>query len=81
MPTSPGQITELCFSCGQTFAFGQNAYHGRVVPKYQIMVCRQCYDANWGGWAPFVERKLLVHLKAKGLEVPARNAQGLLPRD
>lgn len=81
MALPPGQITELCFSCGQSFAFGQNAYHGRFIPNYQIMVCRGCNDANWEGWAPFVEGKLLAHLKAKGLEVPARNAQGLLPRD
>jgi hypothetical protein len=69
-----------CECCGSQFQFGADVYDGKKLPAYDMMVCMGCYQANWDGWAPHYEPKILAHLEAKGIPVPERNAQGWLPR-
>jgi hypothetical protein len=45
------------------------------------MTCNKCYAANFDGWAPKLEEKVTRNLKAKGLNIPERNTNGLLPRE
>jgi hypothetical protein len=72
---------ESCFTCGQGYQYGPSIYAGEHLPTYDVAVCSTCYGANWDGWAPVHERKLLAHLVATGRPVPSRNAKGWLPRD
>jgi hypothetical protein len=69
-----------CFTCGHPFQMGPHRY-GAFIPRYQISVCRTCYEANWDGWSPRHDERLIEYLKASGLPVPKRNAKGWLPRD
>ena len=69
-----------CFTCGDEFQFGPNIYAGTHIRAYNITVCRTCYSANWDGWAPSYEPKILKHLEEKGLPTPERNSKGWLPR-
>lgn len=70
-----------CVCCGQDFQFGPHLYDGKVARLYgNAAVCLTCWDANWDGWSPSVEPQFLKILEDKGLPVPARNAQGWLPR-
>jgi hypothetical protein len=75
------RITYACFACGRVFEMGPQTYDGTFIPRYDIRVCRTCYVENWDGWGPFIERRLLAHLKESGIAVPPRNANGWLPRD
>ncbi len=70
-----------CFFCGREFQCGPNRYDGKFLSNYKIEVCRQCYDANWDGWAPHYEEKLIAHLRQNNIVVPARNGNGGIPRD
>ncbi len=70
-----------CGICGRKHQMGPHAYEGTFVPRYQIQVCQICYSANWDGWGPDAERKLIPHLTANGLPIPQRNSKGWLPRD
>ena len=70
-----------CELCGSTFQFGPGRYDGKHIAAYNLTVCQGSYVGNWDGWAPHYESKILDHLKAKGLPVPKRNSQDLLPRD
>ena len=70
-----------CALCGMTFQFGPGRYDRKHIPGYNLTVCKGCYDGNWDGWAPQWEAKILQHLQEKGLPVPKRNSQDLLPRD
>jgi hypothetical protein len=70
-----------CFMCDRDFQWGPHIYEGRRIPKYDIDVCNTCYQANWDGWAPHLEKKLIRYLKEKGLPIPERNAKGWLPRE
>ncbi len=70
-----------CFFCGGRFRFGNHIYNGQHIARYQVTVCRSCYDGNWDGWAPRYETRLIAHLQDKAISVPARNAKGWLPRD
>ena len=69
-----------CDICRSPFRYGTR-YDGHVVERYQITVCRRCYDSNASGWSPAHEAMILGHLKARGLSAPSRNAKELLPRD
>ena len=76
-------IMSVCFMCGEQFQMGPppHLYDGKYIRRYDIAICRMCYDANWDGWAPLWEEQLIRHLKEKGLEIPERNEKGWLPRD
>lgn len=69
-----------CFTCGGEFQFGPHVYDGRHIAAYDMTFCMGCYGGNWDGWAPRYEPRILAHLKDKGLEAPARNEGGYLPR-
>jgi hypothetical protein len=68
-----------CGVCGSRFQSGRHIYDGKRLPEYDLGVCNICLDANRDGWALDIEPKILQHLKAKGLPVPKRNKNGLLP--
>jgi hypothetical protein len=79
-------MTELkfmrhCDLCNSEFQHGPHRYDGRHIPKYDLLVCSGCYEGNWDGWGGYVEAQFLMHLRTKGLPVPARNAKGFFPRD
>jgi hypothetical protein len=65
--------SEPCFPCQRNPA-------EKYVERYDISVCRVCWDGNWDGWARDYETRIIEHLKQKGLPVPVRNVWGLLPR-
>ena len=73
-------IMMRCFTCGGEFPFGPHRYDGKHIPAYQFTVCSGCYSANWDGWGPMFEEKILKHLEENGLPVPARRGDWL-PRD
>ena len=71
-----------CDVCGQPYQHGPHKYEGHGLASYgSIFVCDTCWQANWDGWAPHFEPVLLAHLARLGLQVPTRNAMGLLPRE
>jgi len=70
-----------CPVCEQQFKYGPHIYDGIRSHLYDMLVCRRCWSANWDGWAPHFESKLIKHIKEKGLPIPKRNAQGLFPRE
>lgn len=75
------QLMMNCDLCGARFQFGPNRYAGNFVERYQMLVCRTCWEGSWDGYGPFYEAKILAHLEEKGLPVPERNAEGWLPRE
>ena len=81
-------LTYRCFLCGKQFERYSHVYssqysgiRGRYVGRYMIEACDVCYESNLDGWALRHERRLVAHLTKKGLPIPERNANGLLPRD
>ncbi len=81
MKTESQKIILTCELCGQKYQMGPHKYDGKYIPRYKLGVCKTCYQNNWDGWAQHCEEKILTHLKEKGIDVPQRNEQGLLPRD
>ena len=75
------KILIRCDVCDKRFEFGPDRFEGRPNDKYSIMVCDGCYSANWDGWASQYEERITRYLKAKGLQMPNRNDNGLLPRE
>lgn len=75
------KVMIMCGICGNGFQMGPNQYDGKWIPRYQLSVCRSCYEGNWDGWGPVAEEKLLPHLREKGIEIPERNSKGWIPRD
>ncbi len=70
-----------CDLCGSEFQMGAHRYDGKRAPRYDIVVCLPCYEANGDGWNPRYEEFLISHLKEKGLPIPEKNAKGFFPRD
>ncbi len=71
-----------CDTCGNPYQEGPHRYEGHKLHRYGgIMVCDGCWQGNHDGWNPHFEPILLGILKEKGLPVPERNEQGLLPRE
>lgn len=70
-----------CDLCGKHVRHSHHHYEGRVIPRYQLFVCKTCYEGNWDGWGPAHEPVLIDHLAKKGLPMPARNEKGYFPRD
>lgn len=68
--------------CGASYQHGPHRYDGHKLNLYGgLFACDTCWQSNHDGWAPHFEKKLLAHLKEKGLPVPQKNAKGFLPRD
>ncbi len=70
-----------CEMCDREYQSAPHRYDGKVIRKLRLEVCATCYAGNEDGWAPHLESRLLDHLKEKGLPVPERNSNGLIPRD
>ncbi len=79
--TKKDSIKYSCFICTNEYEMGFGVYDGKYIRRYDINVCKGCYDGNWDGWNPANEKKLIDHLNEKGLPVPERNEKGWLPRD
>lgn len=77
----PKPFTYSCALCGATFQFGPRVYDGRHIARYNMTVCRGCYQANWDGWAPVLEEMFESHLRKHGIPLPERNEKGWYPRD
>lgn len=75
------KIMYTCDLCGFKYQMGRHIYDGKYIPRYELNVCKACYTGNHDGWSSRDEKQLLNHLKEKGLPVPDRNNDGLLPRD
>lgn len=73
-------IMQVCDVCDDKYQHGPGRY-GHKLHLYGGGCCGICWEANWDGWAPHYDEKLLALLKKNGLPVPARNAKGLLPRN
>ena len=71
----------LCFACNREFQYGPTIYNGKVIKRYEINACLECLGNNWDGWSPDIEKRLIKHLKEKGIPVPERNQHGWLPTE
>jgi len=74
------KITATCFACGREHQTGPHRWEGHWLKGYDIQVCNNCWEANWEGWDQMTEGRLLAHMKANSIAVPARNKNGRLPR-
>lgn len=74
------QVTH-CQMCGAEYLVGRQGNDGRHIPTYDLHVCDTCYSCNDKGWAPLYEQKLVEHIEQRDIPLPARNKNGLLPRD
>lgn len=75
------KTTTKCDVCGGSFQFGPDRYDVNRNQTYDIMVCINCHSANWDGWAPHLETRVIKNLVAKNLPLPSRNKKGWLPRE
>lgn len=67
-----------CPCCGASFQHGTHRYEGKYIPRYEVLVCRNCYESNREGWAN--DKWLLEHLKSRNIPIPNTNTNGVLPR-
>ncbi len=75
------KIMVRCDMCGNQFQMGPHVYDGKYIKRYDLSVCKLCYDGNWDGWGPNHEDRLIQHLKEKRISLPPRNEKGWIPRD
>ena len=68
-----------CFMCGDDCQMGGGVWEADWIRLYEITACKTCQSANYDGWGPDCEEKLIPHLEKKGLPVPSRNGGGWLP--
>ena len=66
-----------CPLCESKFDFDKNGKH---IAKYNLTVCRTCFNANHDGWSPIYTKKILAHLEANNIEAPVINEKGCIPR-
>jgi hypothetical protein len=76
----PAPVMLACNVCDRGFQHGPDRFEGRSIPAYEMIVCEPCWQANWGGWGPASEYRVTAHLAKKGISLPARNANGWIPR-
>ena len=69
-----------CGLCDESKTYGPHIYDLVRVERYGLMVCRSCFAANWDGWSPQYEPRLLKSLKDNKLQVPPRLSNRLFPR-
>jgi hypothetical protein len=74
-------MTANCFCCDTKLYFAPDSDAGCVIERYGIVVCTTCFESSAGGWSAEHEPRVLQQLQLSRLAPPARNAQGLLPRD
>ena len=79
--TSDHRIMCPCFMCRRDFQMGPHRYDGHYIGRYKLSVCDTCWNANWDGWAPDFETRLVAHLSEQHLPIPDRNEKGWLPRE
>lgn len=70
-----------CGICCSEFQFGPHAYNGKHITRYQLTVCKTCWDGNWDGWNVEAEKKLIIHLNENNISIPERDENGRLPRE
>lgn len=65
------RIMYPCISCGRQFQFGPDRYDGRVAKLYgNAPVCNTCWNANFDGWGPSVNRNCSPCLRKWGFRYP-----------
>lgn len=69
-----------CKICGQRFRYGPKIYDGQHINKYNLTVCKNCFQSAKDGWQKSDEKRLLDHLKKEKISTPSRNSNGLFPR-
>ena len=69
-----------CDVCGRRVQHGPGRYEGRMIRAYKMFVCESCYTANWDGWGPATEPKVIEHLNKQNIQIPQRNGKGWIPR-
>ena len=69
-----------CDLCGSAFQFGMHIYNGQYIARYELMLCRICYEFNHDGFSPNWDQKLLDRAKVRGFSLPEKNANGYYPR-
>ena len=75
------KIMEKCDVCLSMYQQGPHVYGLRINSTYGISVCSACHNANWDGWGPLLVKKVTANLVSQGKPLPARLANGLLPRE
>ena len=70
-----------CPLCQNNFRYGSGRYEGKPLKLYGITICKPCYDTNHDGFAQHYEEILETVVKKNNLNLPERNASGLLPRE
>src|SRR5690242_6436535 len=69
-----------CELCRGIMWMGHDLSQGRYIATYDLRVCYACWVSSSGGWHPRYDSFLLERLRQTGLPIPARNANGWLPR-
>jgi hypothetical protein len=71
-----------CDVCDRPYQHGRHVYEGKPLSAAygHSFVCPICYEGNHDGWHPSLEPAVLALLERKGLPVPPRLPNGLLPR-
>lgn len=76
------RVLVRCFVCRAEFEFAPRVFAGKLNMRgCGVTVCDACCKVSWEGWNPHAEELLVRHLRNKGVDVPGRNAAGLLPRE
>jgi len=79
------QKTYCCFFCQEAFEYKQHHldapqfYPVRKIDAYHVDICRNCATDQLDGVDARHEYRLVQKLKRRGLPVPERNEDGLLP--
>jgi hypothetical protein len=72
---------EICWICGAKDQSQPGGHHFTFIRNYQFSLCHWCYEGNWDGYNPGLNDRIIAHLKAKELPIPARNDKDLFPRE
>lgn len=78
---SKPKVMHSCDMCRTNYQMGPHIYDGKYIPRYELNVCKICYDGNWDGWSSHYEKKLLSHIEKHNIHPPERNEKGWFPRD
>jgi len=70
-----------CDICNNKYQMGEHKYELKLIPRYQLSVCKTCYESNKDGWSQRYEDKIISNLRKNKLPIPKRNNKSLLPRD
>lgn len=70
-----------CDICGVRCKAGAGVHGYQRIAGYDLTVCKSCFQGSYDGWERTREEAFEYHLELKAIPLPARNAQGLYPRE